>query len=79
MPFWAPASRARRAIRSTVERELAEREQMSAAQIAECFTSVLDDPGALDVADLLGSDDAQRKELGPDRSKLKETSGAAGP
>ena len=71
-------TRIRRAIRTTVERQLAEHEHMSAAEIAECFTSVLDDPGALDVADLLGSDDAHRKELGQNRSKLKETSGAAG-
>ena len=70
-------TRTRRTIRDTVERDLAGRERLSVAEIAECFASVLDDPGSLDVADLLGSDPIG-KELGQDRSRDKETSGAAG-
>jgi RNA polymerase sigma-70 factor len=75
-------ARTRRAVRATVEHELAARERMSEAEIAACFSSVLDDPGALDVADLLGSGsvaaDAPRKEVGQNRSRNKETSRAAG-
>ena len=70
-------TRTRRLIRARVEHELAERDRMSEADIAECFASVVDDPGSLDVADLLGSDPI-RKEVGQDRSRNKETSGAAG-
>ena len=75
-------TRTRRAIRTSVEHELAARERMSDAEIAECFSSVLDDPGALDIADLLGSSgaapDTPRKEVGQNRSRDKETSRAAG-
>jgi RNA polymerase sigma-70 factor len=74
-------SRTRRAVRSAVEHELATRERMSEAAIAECFASVLDDPGALDIADLLGSGagapDDGRKQIGRNRSSDKETSRAA--
>ena len=70
-------TRTRRAIRAGVEHELAERERMSEADVAECFASVLDDSGSLDLADLLESGPS-RKEVGPHRSTDKETSGAAG-
>jgi RNA polymerase sigma-70 factor, ECF subfamily len=70
-------TRTRRAIRTGVEHELADRERMTEAEIAECFASVLDDPGSLDIADLLGSS-SSRKEVGRHRSTDKETSGAAG-
>jgi len=70
-------TRTRRAIRASVEHELAHGERMSETEIAECFTSVMDDPGSLDIADLLESAPA-RKEVGHDRSTDKETSGAAG-
>ena len=75
-------TRTRRVVRTAVEHELATRERMSEAEIAECFESVLEDPGALDIADLLGSDarppEATRKEVGQNRSRNKETSRAAG-
>jgi RNA polymerase sigma-70 factor (ECF subfamily) len=48
-------ARARREIRSDVERQLREREHMSATQIGECFAAVVDDVGSLDVADLFGT------------------------
>lgn len=70
-------TRTRRAIRSGVEHELADRERMTETEIAECFALVLDDPGSLDIADLLGSG-TSRKEVGRHRSTNKETSGAAG-
>jgi RNA polymerase sigma-70 factor, ECF subfamily len=70
-------TRTRRAIRSAVEHELADRERMNEAEIAECFASLLDDPGSLDIADLLGSG-GSRKEVAQQRSTDKETSGAAG-
>jgi RNA polymerase sigma-70 factor (ECF subfamily) len=47
-------SRVRREIRSSVEGVLRER-QMSDAQIAECIASVSRDPGALDLAEVLGT------------------------
>jgi RNA polymerase sigma-70 factor (ECF subfamily) len=46
--------RARRELRADVERQLREQEHMNASQIEECFAAVVDDPGAMDVADLLG-------------------------
>jgi hypothetical protein len=55
---------------------------MSEAQIDECFASVLDDAGSLDISDLLGSTVEQtgsgRKEIGQDRSRYKERSRAGG-
>jgi RNA polymerase sigma-70 factor (ECF subfamily) len=59
-------TRVRREIRSAVERQLREAERMSDAQIAECFASVVDDPGSLDIAELVGPGD--RKEIGAERS-----------
>ncbi len=61
-------SRVRRAIREDVERQLRDREQMSEAAISECFRSVVENPGSLDVADLLGSHQ-DRKEIAPERSR----------
>jgi RNA polymerase sigma-70 factor (ECF subfamily) len=59
-------AKARKSIRSAVERQLRETERMSEPQIAECFASVVDDPGSLDVAVLVGAGD--RKEPSPERS-----------
>jgi RNA polymerase sigma-70 factor (ECF subfamily) len=66
----------RRAIRETVERDL-RIEGLSEAQIAECYASVTEDAGSLDVRDMLGSvseraADAGRKESSPDRSSSRE-------
>jgi hypothetical protein len=75
-------TRTRRDIRTAVERDLSERERMNEAQIAECFASVLDDAGSLDIGDLLGSTvegaSSGRKEIGQDRSRYKERSRAGG-
>jgi RNA polymerase sigma-70 factor, ECF subfamily len=48
-------ARARREIRIGVEVRLRDHEHMSAAEIEECFSAVLDDVGSLDVSDLLGT------------------------
>jgi len=60
-------TRARRAVRAGVEQQLRDAERMTDAEIAECFASVVDDPGSLDVASMLGADSG-RKEVDPDRS-----------
>lgn len=60
-------ARVRRAIREHVEHQLRDRERMSEAEIAECFRSVVENPGSLDVAELLGSGQ-ERKRTAPERS-----------
>jgi RNA polymerase sigma-70 factor (ECF subfamily) len=55
--------RARREIRTRVERHLREQEHMEAAQIEECFAAVVNDAGPLDVVDLLAA--AGARELDP--------------
>ncbi len=61
-------ARTRRSIRDDVETALRERHGMAEAEMAECFAAVLEDSGAFDLAEVLGSD-AERKEIGNDRSK----------
>jgi RNA polymerase sigma-70 factor (ECF subfamily) len=60
-------ARTRRAIRVEVERRLRDEIGMSDAEISECFASVVENPGALDVAELIGSGDA-RKTTASERS-----------
>jgi len=59
-------ARTRRAIREDVERQLRAEAGMSEPQIAQCFHSVMEDPGPLDVSEML--DVGERKESEPDRS-----------
>ena len=47
-------TRTRRAIRDAVERELREQRGLTGVQIAECFASVAEDPGPLDLKPILG-------------------------
>jgi RNA polymerase sigma-70 factor (ECF subfamily) len=61
-------ARTRRAIREDVERQLRQDELMSEDEVAECFSSVVEDAGPLDLADMLGGEPA-RKEFEPDRSR----------
>ena len=61
-------ARARRAIRHDVETHLERNEGMGDAEIAECFASVVEDVGSLDLADMLGENPA-RKEVRLDRSR----------
>jgi RNA polymerase sigma-70 factor (ECF subfamily) len=59
-------TRTRRVIRESVERELREHGGLNPAQIAECFASVAEDPGPLDLKPLL--DRAPRNPAAPERS-----------
>jgi RNA polymerase sigma-70 factor (ECF subfamily) len=60
-------ARTRRAIREDVERQLRAEAGMTEPQIAQCFHSVMEDPGPLDVGEMLDVD-GERKESEPDRS-----------
>jgi RNA polymerase sigma-70 factor (ECF subfamily) len=60
-------ARTRRAIRAEVERQLRQDEGMSQAEVAECFSSVVEDAGPLDLAEMLRREPA-RKEFESDRS-----------
>jgi RNA polymerase sigma factor (sigma-70 family) len=60
-------TRIRGAIRAEVERVLQSEHSMTAAEIAQCFESTIDDPGGLDVRELLGSTPG-RKNSEPERS-----------
>jgi len=59
-------TRTRRAIRSAVERELRMEAGLTPAQVAECFASVAEDPGPIDLKPLLGA--ATREPAAPERS-----------
>jgi RNA polymerase sigma factor (sigma-70 family) len=54
-------SRTRRAIRAAVERELRDRHGLTDVEIAECVSSVVDDPGTFDLKPLLGGDARTRE------------------
>jgi len=60
--------RTRRAIRDDVERQLREEQRLSEAEIAQCFASVAEDPGPLNLGGLLAPD-SERKESPVDRSR----------
>ena len=60
-------ARTRRAIRESVERRLTQDEGMTEAELSECFSSVVDDAGPLDLAEILGGG-SERKKTAPDRS-----------
>jgi RNA polymerase sigma-70 factor (ECF subfamily) len=64
-------ARARKDIRADVERRLRDDNGLSDAQVAECFASIVDDAGALDLRDLVGPD-GLRKKLPRDRSTVVE-------
>jgi RNA polymerase sigma-70 factor (ECF subfamily) len=59
-------ARSRRAVRDDVEDQL-RHEGMTEREVQECFASVVEDAGTLDLRDLLGTTD--RKNLQPDRSR----------
>lgn len=66
--------RTRRALRDEVERELRTVDGLSDASLAQCVASVSEDPGTLDVAEIMG-DRSERKEVGSDRSKREVRKG----
>ncbi|MEO8483649.1 MAG: sigma-70 family RNA polymerase sigma factor [Acidobacteriota bacterium] len=61
-------TRTRRDIRQRVEQHLREVARFSPADIDECFAAVTEDPGALDVSELLGTG-VVRKDVAVDRSR----------
>lgn len=52
-------ARLRREVRARVEETLSKEHGLSDAEIGECFATVSDDPGPLDINQLLGSSDAE--------------------
>ena len=64
-------ARTRAAIRAAVEEELKTEARLTAAEIDQCFSSVADDAGPLDLRDMLavvGSPEPSRKKSASDRS-----------
>ncbi len=64
-------ARTRRDIRSDVERRLAGSHHFSPAEIEECFASLVDDAGNLDLAEWLDTEQVRKKSAG-DRSMSEE-------
>jgi RNA polymerase sigma-70 factor (ECF subfamily) len=65
-------ARTRRTIREHVERTLRDEERLTQEEIADCFSSAVEDPGPLDLAELLGPEPIrieERKEVRQNRSK----------
>jgi RNA polymerase sigma-70 factor (ECF subfamily) len=73
-------AKTRRSIREDVERRLASEHGLSRAEIHDCFASVVDDAGTLDLDEWLGasraeaSAEAERKNSAVDRSMNEEAS-----
>jgi len=61
-------NRTRRGIREDVERQLRVEQRLTDAEIAQCFASVADDPGPLNLRSMLNSE-SERKESALHRSK----------
>jgi len=66
-------AKARREIRTDVERQLREEERMNPSQIDECFAAVVEDVGSLDVSDLLGSVSDHPDSSGSPGSRRKDS------
>ena len=64
-------AKTRKAIREDVERRLREENGFSKVEIDECFASIADDAGNLDVGEWL---DTERKKSGTDRSMTEDLS-----
>jgi RNA polymerase sigma factor (sigma-70 family) len=62
-------ARTRKALRGEIERRLRRQHALSEAEIADCFAAVSQDPGELDLRQLLRIDD--RKESRDDRSTVR--------
>ena len=61
-------TRTRRALRDEMERELRDSGRLSDAQVARALELAIEDPGALDLQEIL-VESPSRKEMPPDRSK----------
>ena len=66
-------AKARREIRTDVERHLREQEHMNPSQIDECFEAVVEDVGSLDVSDLLGAGSDQPDSSGSPGGRRKDS------
>lgn len=64
-------ARTRQAVRADVERRLRETHGWSAREIDECFAAIVEDPGEMDVDQLVGT--GPRKNSAPDRSESEGT------
>lgn len=64
-------ARTRRAVRSSIEQHLRDHSRLDEAGVTECFRSVADDPGVLDLRKML-NDAPSRKEPASDRSTTEE-------
>jgi len=64
-------ARTRRAIRMNVERGLRDDAGLSEPEIAQCFESIVEDAGPLDLHTMLEADSLVRKESAADRSKRR--------
>lgn len=60
-------ARTRRRLRELIERHLRDDHRLGDAEITRCFECTIDDPGHLDIAEILGSS-AARKNPAPERS-----------
>jgi hypothetical protein len=60
-------TRTRQALRADVEARLASEHGLDRAAVAECVRSVAEDPGTIDLADLMGASSSKKPEQ--DRSK----------
>lgn len=67
-------ARLRRQIRTGVERTLGEQNGLSEAEVAECFESIVEDPGTLDVTALLGGRDADARTESERKNGIHERS-----
>jgi len=63
-------ARTRKTLRGEIERQLREQHALDAAEIADCFGAVSQDPGELDLRQLLRME-PDRKESRPDRSTVR--------
>ena len=66
-------ARTRKALRGEIERRLRDRHALSAAEIADCFAAVSQDPGELDLRQLLRMEPASTKHVARSREDRKES------
>jgi RNA polymerase sigma factor (sigma-70 family) len=66
-------ARTRKILRGEIERQLREQHALSAAEIADCFANVSQDPGELDLRQLLHIEPASTKRAAGSRDDRKES------
>jgi hypothetical protein len=65
-------ARTRKTLRGEIERRLRDQHGLSAAEIADCFAAVSQDPGELDLRQLLRTEPASTKRIARSREDRKE-------